>query len=494
MRRLQFNINLDRKMLYMILGIILLSVFSLTIVYAALSVTLNITGSTQITASNWDIHLENPEVKSGSVSSAVPTISGNNLSFTANLTKPGEYYEFTVDVVNDGTIDAMIDSVVKTPELTNVQAKYLKYEVSYQNNESISTKQTLKSGTSTPIKVRIEYRTDLSSSDLPSTTTNLSLKLTLLYVQSDGSGSSVKDNGEVKLINVVSGDGTKTSDEVCIGEECFYVMYSDDTTVTMLAKYNLYVGNECTSSSSSSCAAYGDEATGKQNSEMIGHGKKPRKGTTKFSNANYWTSTVSSYPAYVYDSNSTLYNYVENYKTYLSTLGVTPTEARLITYEELTALGCSGTSCKNAPSWVYATSYWSGSAGSSSTVWDVFSGGDFYNYMHSNYHYYGCRPVITISRSLIDSAGSSAAKNLIEFTITDGDGNILTYQAEEGMTWTEFVNSDYSSNRFSIEDGWGYIKYDNDWLDTCDSSSDVIISGESYIVSSYGSGLGCKDF
>ena len=67
MRRLQFNINLDRKMLYMILGIILLSVFSLTIVYAALSVTLNITGSTQITASNWDIHLENPEVKSGSV-------------------------------------------------------------------------------------------------------------------------------------------------------------------------------------------------------------------------------------------------------------------------------------------------------------------------------------------------------------------------------------------------------------------------------------------
>ena len=42
---------------------------------------------------------------------------------------------------------------------------------------------------------------------------------------------------------VVSGDGTKTSDEVCIGEECFYVMYSDDTSVTMLAKYNLHVGN-----------------------------------------------------------------------------------------------------------------------------------------------------------------------------------------------------------------------------------------------------------
>lgn len=89
----------------------------------------------------------------------------------------------------------------------------------------------------------------------------------------------------------------------------------------------------------------------------------------------------------------------------------------------------------------------------------------------------------------------SAAKILIEFTITDGDGNILTYQAEEGMTWVEFVNSDYSSNRFSIDDEWGYIKYDNDWFDNCDSSSDVIISGESYIVKSYVSSMFvCKDF
>ena len=392
MRRLQFNINLDRKMLYMILGIILLSVFSLTIVYAALSVTLNITGSTQITASNWDIHLENPEVKSGSVSSAVPTISGNNLSFTVNLATPGEYYEFTVDVVNDGTIDAMIDSVVKTPELTNVQAKYLKYEVSYQNNESISTKQTLKSGTSTPIKVRIEYRTDLSSSDLPSTTTNLSLKLTLLYVQSDGSGSSVKDNGEVKLINVVSGDGTQTGDEVCIGEECFYVMYSDETTVTMLAKYNLYVGGEY-NDNNDSVTAYGEEATGKQDSTMLGYvsGQIIRKGITAFSN------TSSTYEGSIVEG------YVNSYNSYLITQGVTPLEARLITKDELIGLGCSEDdySCREAPSWVYATSYWSGSAYGTNYVWRVYSSTPFDRTNYTNDHSFGVRPVITISRSLI---------------------------------------------------------------------------------------------
>ena len=152
--------------------------------------------------------------------------------------------------------------------------------------------------------------------------------------------------------------------------------------------YNLFVGNECTTASS--CTPYGEEATGKQDSNMLGYvsGQTIRKGTTKFSNTNYWSSTVSSYPTYVYDSNSTLYSYVENYKTYLSTLGVTPIEARLITYEELIDLGCSNTRCTSAPSWVYAISYWSGSAGSSVDVWRVHSSGTFnyddYSDNHNN--------------------------------------------------------------------------------------------------------------
>ena len=401
-RRIKDFFSRDRKTLYIILSIVLISIFSLTIVYAALSVTLNITGSTEVTASNWNIHLANPEVKSGSVNSNVPTISGNNLSFSVNLATPGDYYEFTVDVVNGGSIDAMIDSVVKTPELTSEQAKYIKYEITYENGESINTNQTIKSGTSTPIKVRVEYRKDISASDLPSTATELSLKLTLIYVQSDGTGSEITNNGAVEsLVTVVSGDGTQVGNEVCIKNECFYVISSTDSTVTMLSKYNLYVGGEY----NSGWTAYGDEATGIQDSTMLGYvsGQTIRKGTTKFSNTNYWSSTVSSYPTYVYDSNSTLYSYVENYKTYLSTLGVTPTEARLITKEELEGLGCivSSGSCSGAPSWVYSTTYWSGSASSSNFVWRVDSIGNFGSLSYSISNNYGCRPVITISRSLI---------------------------------------------------------------------------------------------
>ena len=397
----------NRKALYMILGILLVSTFSLTIVYAALSVTLSIVGNAEVVASSWDIHLDNVKVTDGSVSGTEPSItSPTTATFSTNLTTPGDFYEFTIDVVNSGSIDAMIDGVSKTPTLTTAQAKYLNYIIEYQNGESINTKQLVTKNSFVRLKVRVEFRKDITASDLPTTSETLNLSFTVNYVQSDESGISVKDNGEyINPITVVSGDGVTKGNEVCIGEECFYVMYSDDDTVTMLAKYNLYVGGEY----NSSWTAYGDEATGKQDSTMLGYGTTPRKGITKFSNTNYWYSSElkaeygTSYPAYIYDSNSTLYSYVENYKTYLSTLGVTPSEARLITIEELESLGCSSSSgsCKSAPRWVYSTNYWSGSARSTYFVWSVNSKGSFDYREYSTDSNYGCRPVITISRSLI---------------------------------------------------------------------------------------------
>ena len=91
-----------------------------------------------------DIYLNNPRVTSGSATTNVPVIkTSSTLEFETTLNMPGDFYEFVVDVVNAGSIDAMIENVVKTPELTTEQAKYLKYEVSYANGESIENKQIL---------------------------------------------------------------------------------------------------------------------------------------------------------------------------------------------------------------------------------------------------------------------------------------------------------------------------------------------------------------
>ena len=110
--------------------IIIIILFNLCIGYAVISRTLNVTGNSLIKQNTWDLHFENVKVTSGSVTATKnPIIDNTNLSldFSVVLNLPGDFYEFTVDIKNAGTIDAMIDGVVKTPELTVSQAKYLKY-------------------------------------------------------------------------------------------------------------------------------------------------------------------------------------------------------------------------------------------------------------------------------------------------------------------------------------------------------------------------------
>jgi len=390
MKRLNFNIK-DRKILYGILTIALVCVFTLTIAYAALNAVLTIQGTAQVSSADWDIHLANPKVASGSATTNVPQIKTNStMDFTTTLNMPGDFYEFTVDVVNGGSIDAMIDSVVKTPELTTAQAKYLKYEITYQNGESINTKQNIAAGATTPIKVRLEYRNDLSASDLPTTSDTLSLSLTLVYVQSDGTGSDVKDNGVY--------DPFKIGNEKCFGSECFYVIGTEGDNVKLLAKYNLQVGNVCTSSSS--CTPI-ENPTGLQESTMIGKppgGSYPRYGTTAFSSSTQKGTNYSDY------SGSIVEGYVNNYKTILEVdYGVDVVEARLITKDELTdseTFACvEYNMCSDKYPWIYSTSYWSGSAYNTRIVWIVDSLGYFSDNNYNGDNCFGVRPVIIISKS-----------------------------------------------------------------------------------------------
>ena len=107
--RYSYNKN-KRKLDYMILIIMILVI---SIGYAIISTNLNILGSSQINAPTWDIHWENVSVKTGSVSASNPTIdtAKTTVNYSVTLTIPGEYFEFTVDAVNAGTIDGMVSVV-----------------------------------------------------------------------------------------------------------------------------------------------------------------------------------------------------------------------------------------------------------------------------------------------------------------------------------------------------------------------------------------------
>ena len=203
-------------------------------------------------------------------------------------------------------------------------------------------------------------------------------------------------------ITIESGTGKNVGDEVSInlpsGKERFYILSYDETTkkAVALAKYNLKVGRIYTSDSNYTEISNIEEGYGLQNSEMIGcpgNGGYPIKGTITFSSSKYWDSTYtafgnSSYP-YVYDSNSNLYQYVENYKT---KLGNAVSKVRLAAYEEIELY----TDQINYP-WIFETSYWLGSSSGASTsdVWCVGEGGGFGNFDYCSIaSVFGVRPVI----------------------------------------------------------------------------------------------------
>ena len=403
MKRFNFNIK-DRKVLTLGLCLIIVCVFTLTVAYSALSAVLTIQGNARVSAADWDIYLNNPRVTSGSITTNVPVIkTSSTLEFSTTLNMPGDYYEFTVDVVNAGSIDAMIENVVKTPELTADQAKFLKYEITYQNGESITTKQLLAKDTTMPIKVRIEYRKDLSNTDLPTGQVVLDLSLTLEYIQSDGTASSVTNNGVLKP--VANGSIEDIGTVVTIGSEQFYTIGTEGDNVKLLSMYNLYVGNSVVDSDWNVTPLA--SPTGKQSE--LARGLKwdletdlpiglPWYGTVAFATEDKHGTNYSDY------SGSLIETYVNDYEVAIEAMGVNVESARLITKDELVnTFGCNvseDTCTGSSYPWIYATTYWSGSAYDDSRVWFVDSTG----YVNCEYFDYdfgdGVRPVIIISKSL----------------------------------------------------------------------------------------------
>ena len=180
-----YNKN-KRKLNYMILIIMILVV---SIGYAILSTNLNILGSSQISAPTWDIHWENVQVSSGSVTASTPAIdtAKTTVSYSVNLNLPGDYFEFTVDAKNAGTIDGMISAVsnkLNGTEITTLP-NYLEYSVSYSDGIAIQNNHLLESGKTETYKVRVGYKKDISATDLPSTEQTLNLTFSVTYVQAD---------------------------------------------------------------------------------------------------------------------------------------------------------------------------------------------------------------------------------------------------------------------------------------------------------------------
>ena len=208
------------KNLYLVLGVFL--VLLLGIGYAILNTTLNINGVAEISKNTWDVHFENVVVQDGSVNTVNPaTISdnGTEVSFTVPLSKPGDTYSFLVDIVNSGTIDALLNEIITTT-LTTEQEKYLTFKVTHDDGKDIKSKDSLASGETKTILVIVQYNMDISNEDLVTTDETLTLSVKMNYIQDDGSGGkllysavknqSILDNISSTYVTSSSGVNFKT--------------------------------------------------------------------------------------------------------------------------------------------------------------------------------------------------------------------------------------------------------------------------------------------
>ena len=196
-----------------IFAALIISIVTLSVVYAALSTSLKITGSTDVVASTWSVYLSGGNFASSiptGGSHAVPqsniygdynvsflaaghsctsdtdcidTISGTSISFvTAPLSKPGDFKVLAFDVVNGGSIDAKLDGFVLNG-ISSAQDVYLNYYILYSDGTTPSVGDVLTAGSTKSMALVIEFDEDVTSSQLPTTDQSLSLSFTLNYVQ-----------------------------------------------------------------------------------------------------------------------------------------------------------------------------------------------------------------------------------------------------------------------------------------------------------------------
>ena len=211
----------NRKIKTLSLVALIVAVLGLGVAFAALSSKLTINGSAKAQAGSWNIHfaktLDMPTQTTGNASFTEPTLSDTSiLGFKATVTKPGDSVTYYFDIVNSGTVDALIeDYVFKTgylecsgesfsdhPECKiydfnsdgfvdsndyGVWNASIKYGLYYtDNNKEIKSGDTISAGETKHAKLVVEY---LSSSKylLPDGMQITSIKntpITIDFVQS----------------------------------------------------------------------------------------------------------------------------------------------------------------------------------------------------------------------------------------------------------------------------------------------------------------------
>ena len=191
---------INRKHLKLI-SLILILIISIGFAYLTSSLVIN--GIIGYKGNTWNIYFDNIHMITNDVGGDKPTInnSKDTVDFSITFSEPGEVYKFSVDVVNDGTIDAMLSEILTTG-ITTSNSKYLSYTVKYYDDTELSVNDGIKTGTKTRLNVEVNYKYETDEL-APAGNQDFSVKLT--YVQASDNAifkNSVVDSSNNNIFTI----------------------------------------------------------------------------------------------------------------------------------------------------------------------------------------------------------------------------------------------------------------------------------------------------
>lgn len=190
----------NKKTLYILVAFaLILSIVGISIGFAAMSQNLTISGSAEVVPATWKIkfaNLSSPSIAGDAEVTTPPTIQGDTHigNFAVKLTAPGDSVTYTFDAVNDGTIDAKVTDLVKSPPTftaagtnnasndTTVVQNNLVYDLTYSDGTAIDDDDALDAGDSVTLKLVVGYNTNATA--LPKDKVSVTgMDITLTYGQ-----------------------------------------------------------------------------------------------------------------------------------------------------------------------------------------------------------------------------------------------------------------------------------------------------------------------
>lgn len=158
-----------------LLLILLIAIIAIAVGYAAMNQQLIITGTANISA-EWDVKITNitAGAKVGAEDKEAVSFDETSATFNVNLLYPGASATYVVTVANEGSIDAVLESVEGLTEANAADPSIVTYTIDAKAND------TLDSDTTKDYTVTVTWN---DSEEIPTGTTSKTATIKLNYVQ-----------------------------------------------------------------------------------------------------------------------------------------------------------------------------------------------------------------------------------------------------------------------------------------------------------------------